>query len=167
MSIVDDDTFEQTMEMLVKGWIMNQPGEALDEALENLELIKDGTQFAKADRLYRPLRGDYAANDFRRSEVEEEDTTAFNRRNTKLISLVRTLPFDERTHDELTARRIATARAQYPQRRHSSTPLDENNTLLQHLDMSITAVQEDNAGAAALTKSAEKNWTASAQNQGE
>ena len=86
MSFVDDDIFEQTMGAQVQGWIMNQSGEALDDALENLELIKGGTQFAKADRLYRRLRGDYTAKDFMRTEGAEDETTAFNRQNIKLIA---------------------------------------------------------------------------------
>ena len=150
MSLVDADIFEQPMGAQVQGWIMNQSGEALDDALENLELIKGGTQFEKADRLYRRLRGDYTAKDFMRTEGPEDETTAFNRRNNKLIALVRTLPFGERTHEELTARRIATERAQHTERRHSSTPLDDDHALLQQLDMSITAVQGENPGAAAL-----------------
>ena len=167
MAIIDDDIFEQTLGAQVQGWIMNQSGEALDEALENLELIKGGTQFAKADRLYRRLRGDYTANDFIRTKEAEDEATAFNRRNNKLTALVQTLPFDERTHNELTTRRIATEREQRTQRRHSSTPLDEDDALLQHLDMSITLVQGEDAGAAALTTSAEQNWIATAQNQRE
>ena len=66
-----------------------------------------------------------------RTEGAEDETTAFNRRNNKLIALVRTLPFDERTHEQLTARRIATERAQQTQRRHSLKLLDEDHALLQ------------------------------------
>ena len=102
-----------------------------------------------------------------RTEGAEDETTAFNRRNNKLIALVRTLPFDERTHEKLTARRIATERAQHTQRRHSSTPLDEDHAVLQQLDMSITAVQGESAGAAALTTSADQNWIVTAQNEEE
>ena len=69
MSLVDDDIFEQTMGAQVQGWIMNQSGEALDDALENLELIKGGTQFAKADRLYRRLQ----ATIRRRTSCEQKE----------------------------------------------------------------------------------------------
>ena len=62
---------------------MNLERTRMDAALSELELLASGTPFAKSDRLYRRLRGDYTQADFARTSDEDEETEAIVRRDEK------------------------------------------------------------------------------------
>ena len=55
---------------------MNLEGTQMDAALSELELLASGTPFAKSDRLYRRLHGNYTQADFSRTSDEEDETEA-------------------------------------------------------------------------------------------
>ena len=59
MSELDVGTFDETIDLEIQEWIVNFEGKQMDAAPSELELIASGTSFAKSDRLYRRLRGDY------------------------------------------------------------------------------------------------------------
>ena len=59
MSGLDEVTVDETIGLEIQGWIMNLESTQMDAALSELELVASGTPFAKSDRLYRRLRGDY------------------------------------------------------------------------------------------------------------
>ena len=164
MTPLDEITFDETVGTEIQGWITNLPGDTLDKALEELELTKSGTQFAKADRLYRRLRGDYTANDFARTEEKEDDADIFHRRNEKLIAMAQNLPFSNRTIAEMATRRNATARIHGAQDRHSSTPLTQAQILPDPVDMSLTVTQENNAIALPVTTASTTGGISGTQN---
>ena len=143
MSELDEVTFDETIGLEIQGWIMNLEGTRMDAALSELELLASGTPFAKSDRLYRRLRGDYTQADFARTSDEDEETEAIVRRDEKLSEFINKQEFSERTINEVIARKNATRRLLRSQVRFSSTPNSMTETNLQHQDMSLTdAVNE-------------------------
>ena len=97
MSELDEVTFDETIGLEIQGWIVNLEGLQMDAALSELELIASGTSFAKSDRLYRRLRGDYTQADFARRSDEEDETEAIMRRDEKLSEFINRVTFTEHT----------------------------------------------------------------------
>ena len=119
MSVLDEVTFDETIGLEIQGWIMNLEGTRMDAALNELELLASGTPFAKSDRLYRRLRGDYTQADFARTSEEDEETEATVRRDEKLSEFINKQEFSERTINEVIARKNATRRLLRLQVRYS------------------------------------------------
>ena len=94
----------------------------MDAALSELDLIASGTPFAKSDRIYRRLRGDYTQADCARTSEEEDETESIVTRDEKLSEFINRVTFTESTMNELIARRNATRRLLSAQVRYSSTP---------------------------------------------
>ena len=110
----------------------------MDAALSELELLASVTPFAKSDRLYRRLRGDYTQADFACTSQEEEETEAIIRRDEKLSAFMNKLELSERTINEVIARKNATRRLLRSQVCYPSRPNSMTETNLQHQDMSLT-----------------------------
>ena len=89
MSELDEVTFDEIIGLEIQGWIMNLEGTRMDAALSELELLASGTSFAKSDRLYRRLHGDYTQADFARTSDEDEETEAIVRRDEKLSEFIK------------------------------------------------------------------------------
>ena len=101
MSVLDEVTFDETIGLEIQGWIMNLEGTRMDAALSEIELLASGTPFAKSDRLYRRLCGDYTQADFARTSEEDEETEATERRDKKLSEFINKQEFSERTINEV------------------------------------------------------------------
>ena len=144
MSELDEVTFDETIGLEIQGWIVNLEGVQMYKALSELELIASGTPFAKSDRLYRRLSGDYTQAAFARTSGEEDETEAIIRRDEKLSEFINRVTFTERTINELIARKNATRRLLSAQVRYSSTPNSVTETNLQHQDMSLTGTANAN-----------------------
>ena len=113
-------------------------------ALSELELIASGTPFAKSDRLYRRLCGDYTQGDFARTSDEEDETEAIVRPDEKFSEFIIRVTFTERKINKLIVRKNATRRLLSAQVRYSSTPNSVTETNLQHQDMSLTGAANAN-----------------------
>ena len=136
--MLDEVTFDEIIGLEIQGWIMNLEGTRMNAALSELELLASGTPFAKSDRLYRRLRGDYTQADFARTSDEHEETEAIVRRDKKLSEFINNQKFSERTINEVIARKNATRRLLRSQVRFSSTPNSMTETHLQHQHISLT-----------------------------
>ena len=123
---------------------MNLEGMQMGAALSELELIASGTPFAKSDRLYRRLCGDYTQADFARTSDEEDETEAIVRPDEKFSEFIIRVTFTERKINKLIVRKNATRRLLSAQVRYSSTPNSVTETNLQHQDMSLTGAANAN-----------------------
>ena len=81
---------ESELEYEIENWCLSLKPIEMDAILGELELVQDGTRFARADRLFRRLRGDYTATDFARSEISLEDEDESIRRIQAKVAIENT-----------------------------------------------------------------------------
>ena len=97
MANTSESEFDKTVGIEIQGWILDLSAVTFDAVLRDLELTPGGTPFARVDRLYRRLRGDYTTADFVESDNAESELAAQTRREQRLCNVLKKANFSEET----------------------------------------------------------------------
>ena len=106
MADTSESEFDETVGIEIQGWILALSAVSFEAILRDLELTPRGTPFARVDRLYRRLRGDYTAADFVGSETAENELASRTRREQRLCSILKRTNFSEETLSHIALRQV-------------------------------------------------------------